>query len=105
MTFDGEPIEMGDILFVPEDADAATDAGSIRGGTYHLEATAGAKRVEIRAIREIPGKLVEDGANPGKKRAAEEEFIPAQFNSESRLTVDVATNGSQTFDFNLESHD
>jgi hypothetical protein len=43
--------------------------------------------VEITASREVPGQFRED--NPGERVAVKEQFIPAKYNSESTLKLEI----------------
>jgi hypothetical protein len=97
VTFDGQAVEEGDILFVPVPLSSAVEGGKIEGGTFKFQATAGKKRVEIRASRPDP-KL----KNPmGKPTPVD--YIPAKFNSESTLSADVEAKGTNEFKFDLKS--
>jgi len=52
VTFDGQPVPDGHIIFAPTEAGLPPDAGKISRGKFELTATAGKKRVEIHASRE-----------------------------------------------------
>lgn len=56
-------------------------------GKYSLEATPGRKRVEVTAMRDVPGKFSE--ANPGEKVPVREQYIPKKFNADSKLEFEV----------------
>jgi len=98
VTFDGQPVESGDILFISTAGDRGPDAAKIAGGKYALQTTAGTKRVEVSASRIRPGGARGAGGEP-----VPEEYIPARYNLESRLTAEVKAEGSNTFDFELHS--
>ena len=57
VTFDGKPVETGEILFRAADGLVATHAGPIAAGGYQVRLPVGAKRVEIIATRPITGGL------------------------------------------------
>jgi hypothetical protein len=95
VTFDGQPLPEGDILFHAAGNDVASDAGKIQNGQFKFRAKAGPKRVEILAAREVPGSM-----NPvmGPLR---ENYIPAQYNTATTLTADVKEKGPNQFDYPL----
>ena len=101
VTFDGKPIPEGDILFLPE-GDGRPDGGRITAGQYDVELTAGPKRVEIRASRENPAKLIDSMLEPGKKVPAREDYIPEKYNAKSELKADIV-DGPGEYDFDLKS--
>ena len=97
VTFDGQPVETGEIIFVPLDKDLGPDAGPITNGTFAFAVKAGKKRVEIRASREVPGKRTSMGP-------VYEDYIPARYNSRSELPpVEVAPAGKNQWEFPLTS--
>lgn len=98
VTLDGQAIPSGDILFVPVAGDRGPDAGTIKDGKYDLLATAGKKRVEISASKIRPGGARGAGGEP-----VPEEYIPARYNTESKLNAEVQAKSANRFDFPLES--
>jgi hypothetical protein len=95
ISFAGQAVPNGQILFVPADRSSGPAAGRIENGIYHLECKPGSKRVEIRASREtrrVPGALAPEF----------EDYIPPEFNRNSALTAEVTINGENHFDFNLQ---
>ena len=98
VTIDGQAVTTGDILFVPAAGDRGPDAGTVKDGKYELLATQGKKRVEISASKIRPGGARGAGGEP-----VPEEYIPARYNIESKLTADVQASDSNRFDFSLES--
>jgi len=98
VTFDGEPVKDGRILFRATDGDQRAFSGPIENGLYKLEARPGKMRGEITASRIVPGKF--DTSNPGEKVPIGEMYIPARYNSKTELTTEVKP-GSNTADFAL----
>lgn len=98
--FDGQPLKTGDILFEPETPGLAPDAGQIANGSYALKAKAGKMKVKITASREIPGKVTKGAM--GEDIVAKEDFIPANYNSQTELSAEVKPSGSNTFNFDLQ---
>ncbi len=99
VSLDGTPIPEGDILFRDAAGNAGSCAAKITNGAYEMDSTLGAKKVEIRAMREVPGKM--DESNPGESVPMQEMYIPKKYNTESELTADVSESGQ--VDFELES--
>jgi hypothetical protein len=99
VTFDGVPVEKGEVSFIPTDGQGGPAGGVIENGAFAFEATPGSKRVEIRASRALPP---ERQTNPDMGLMYED-YIPAQFNRESTLTAEVKTGGEPTYEFNLTS--
>jgi hypothetical protein len=97
VTFDDTPVAEGSIKFVPDDKKLPPEGGIIKDGKYQVMLKPGHYKVEIRAIREIPGKKGPMGTEP-----ATEEYIPAKYNEQTELTADVGK-GSDKIDFPLKS--
>lgn len=97
VSVDGKPIETGDILFVPSDPKQGPTAGKIQAGKFRFEAVAGPHRVEIRALRPIPGAAPMLGEYP------QENYLPARYHAESKLEATVTPEGPNNFDFELDA--
>jgi hypothetical protein len=97
VTFDGVPVEDGHINFIPAQRDTAVEGGPIENGEFEFEATAGPKRVEIRASKMDP-KLKNPRGEP-----VPVDYIPAKYNSQSTLTAEVTADGANQFNFELKS--
>jgi hypothetical protein len=95
VTYNGEPVGEGNILFLDPTGQTAVDGGPIVNGRYSVEVLPGMKRVEIRAARAIPG--TSDAIRGG--RPALEEFVPPGYHRDSKLTVEVTPEGPNVFDF------
>jgi hypothetical protein len=98
VTFQGQPVVSGEIIFTPATEVAASVATRIEGGKYEIRVPEGRKQVRITAYREVPGKF--DTSNPGEQTPMVEMYIPPQYNDKTTLevTVDGSTN---THDFTL----
>lgn len=92
VTFDGQPVDQGEIRFMPADGQGTPYAGPIAGGKFECRVSAGQKRVEINATRE--------SATPAPDGLPNfESYIPAAYNSQSTLTATIPPDsGSLTFD-------
>ena len=95
-TWKGEAIpEYGDIILHPEDNASMPDAGKIVNGRFKVETTPGRKIVQIFWA---PEKPVPVGVMGQKER---EQKIPAEYNHESILKIEVRAGEKNEFDFHL----
>lgn len=96
VTWNGQPLPNGHIVFEPLDAAIAPDAGPIRNGDFSLLASPGAKRVEIHADREIGPPDPVMGVSP------RETYLPEKYaGSNSILRATVEPVGENRFTFAL----
>jgi hypothetical protein len=108
VTFEGKPLPEGEIRFVPiKDTQGPACAGDIRQGIYKITArggiTVGTHRVEIRAMRDIPGSQSLPDI-PGHKSGEKprEQYLPPKYNQQSTFEITVKSGGrAQTRDFSL----
>ena len=101
VTFDGVPIEKGDIIFRPTDGKVGADAGVITAGKFFFRSKPGTKTVQIAAPREVPGTTT-TGLD-GKPTPVYEQYIPARYNEKSTLSAEVQKSGGNDFRFELTS--
>jgi hypothetical protein len=99
VTFDGQPVERGEVSFVPEDRGQSPEGGVIQDGKFSFEAVAGKKTVRIRGSRRLPPQP-DDDPDSGPLY---EDFIPAKYNTDSTLKVEVTSAGPNVFPFELTS--
>jgi hypothetical protein len=95
VSFDGEAVSNGQILFLAIDKSSAPAAGRIEEGAYRIEASAGPKRVQIRAARVV--RQAPEAIGPEYQ-----DYIPGRFNTESTLSAEVKPDNENRFDFQLE---
>jgi hypothetical protein len=98
VTFDGKPVESGEVQFTPEDPHHRTEVGQIKDGKFELRSTPGKMKVEVKASRAIPG--TKDPLNPGP---IIDSYIPARYNTNTELTAEVTSGGPNHFTYHLES--
>ncbi|MCA9246696.1 MAG: hypothetical protein KDA42_06260 [Planctomycetales bacterium] len=99
VTFDGTPVEQGEIIFRAADGASGSWASRIVEGKYRLESTVGKKRVEITARRQVAGRI----ADSGEPAIATEMYVPDCYNRRSELAVEILEDGERKFDFPLVS--
>ena len=113
VTFNGAPIETGSITFTPEDGSSTVASAPIGGGAYWLSEghgpNLGTYKVSISASKpsddviatEEPELDDEESGRPRRPKQKPEEILPAKYNTETELKVEVES-GSNTFDFDLK---
>jgi hypothetical protein len=97
ISLDGVPIASGEVMLVPmESTGGGPVAADIHDGEFALQAPQGPKRVEVRAVRPIPGKNTPMGP-------IQEQYIPARYNAESVLRAEVTRDGPNWIELDLKS--
>ncbi len=94
VTFDGQPIEQGEIIFFT--ADMEPYISPIVDGEFECDLPEGQKRVEITATRELPTPAADGLPNY-------ESYIPAAYNTASILKANIEAQSENTLTFELES--
>jgi hypothetical protein len=107
VTLDGTPLAKGYITFRPQPGTASPSAGAnITDGKFSVARKGGLMpgkfRVEITASR-VTNRMVRSRLT-GKMRPAEEQYIPAKYNSESKLEAEVGASGPHHLEFAVSGH-
>lgn len=98
VTFEGQPLPDGNIIFESADRKAQDRAEKIVNGKYQFTAPLGPKVVRILATRE------EGERDKVMNMVARKQYIPPQYNSTSELKAEVTSDPAKNvFDFNLKS--
>lgn len=95
VTWDGQPLKDGTINLIPLDPTIPAVSAKIVNGAYEVLALPGMKKVEIYASRSV-GEFL-----PHMGMAAQEMYIPEEYNARSTLTADVSATGDNQFSFEL----
>jgi hypothetical protein len=100
--FKGEPVKLGSIQFYRTGAETGVCGGTgIKDGKYEVPKEHGLKPgtylVRISATEKVEGKA-RDEMNPFLSR----ETLPAKYNTQSNLTVEVRAGERGQFDFDLD---
>ena len=99
---DGVPLAEGCITLTWLTGDTRGFSARIERGKYRVDAFPGKARVAITAYRDVPGKM--DSGGPGMPPVPRrEQFIPARYNDETELEIDVPQAGNWSLDFDLSS--
>jgi hypothetical protein len=103
VTLDGQPLDSGEIAFVPS-GDGPAAGGLIHKGKYAIGRSdgpvPGPHRVVITSAKPT-GKKIKDEADPKVLYDERAETLPARYNAQSELTAEVKPGGGNTFDFEL----
>jgi hypothetical protein len=105
VTYDGEPIDVGSISFLPIDGGSQrVSGGYIFDGEYTVPeaqgANAGKHRVEIR-WQKLTGKKIRERSEDLTEQRVE--GLPPKYHKDSILTADVSPTQTR-FDFDLKSN-
>jgi hypothetical protein len=104
VSLDGQPLDDGTIQFAPTDPAGVSSGAVITNGTYSISAEQGLPPgtyiVRISAAEGGPVD-VEPGGDATETFAKER--IPAEYNTDSKHTVEVKAGAENTFDFGIES--
>jgi hypothetical protein len=99
VSVDGAPAKSGSIAFFPTNGKSRTAGAEIVDGQYTAEVALGTSKVEIRVPKVVGERKLYDTPNsPIKQLMAES--LPAKYNDESELTLDVQP-GEHQHDFPL----
>ena len=119
VSFKGQPVNDGMIQFVPDQGNfgGRSAGGTIVNGRYTIDSKGGpppgSYRVEVSSFREIREMTKEEtggamfGRTPGDLGATQdsmkirENVVPAEFNTESKLSVNVPQGRSFEYDIRI----
>lgn len=101
VSYEGEPVAEGKILFMPNDESRPQAIARIIDGEYATASPGGVfvgeYKVQVFGYRGT-GKVQDLGALFGKQEQ-QVQYLPAKFNRETELTVDIS---SETREYNFE---
>jgi hypothetical protein len=97
---DGQPLKDGKITLIGEGGVPPEGPFDIRDGKFEGQVTPGKKKVEIRAYKmgqptKMADKVIE---------ATPENYLPARYNSETKLTAEVSNGGMSPSKFEVKSN-
>ena len=93
VTWQGTPVEDGQINFLPEDRNLHPATAKIVNGRYEAKVPAGRMKVEVHGQKDL-------GYNPAMHQNTKAPYIPSEYNAETTLTLEVKA-GDNTADFHL----
>lgn len=102
VTFDGQPVKDGHILFTPLDGNGQTGGGPLREGKFKAEKVpVGKMKVELHGNKVIgKRKAYDTPTSPWEDDVTE--LLPPKYNFKSELTLEVKR-GSQDVKYDLKS--
>jgi hypothetical protein len=95
VTWEGKPLPTGEIVFFSPEKSIPPHAGRIVNGSFRFMSKPGTARVDIQAAR-LTGKR-----DPIEGFEISELYIPAKYNKDSQLKVEVTPDGTNHFKFDL----
>lgn len=95
VTWLGQPVQQGDIIFQQADGTSIPDAGKIIQGHYKLQVKPGKKSVAIHANRET-GEI-----DPTMRSPVRKPYIPEHYNAKTILRAEIEPGGAQRVNFDL----
>jgi hypothetical protein len=106
ITFQGKPVDYGAIQFTPVDLQHGVNSGGmIENGQYALKLAEGLPPGEYKVMVSAPdrGKVEKVEGPPGDERSLARERIPAKYNLNTTLTLEVPKGrGRHEANFELE---
>lgn len=114
--FAGELLDQGTIEFSPVDPNGVSSGTIIQQGKYEIPAhqgvPAGAYKVRIMSPEDKEEEPEEPSAPPGPEAMAQgprqpppaQERIPAEYNTKTKVLIEVTTKGPQKFDFDIQAN-
>ncbi len=97
VTYNGQPVDRGEIRLISLEAGESTDAGVIIAGRFSFLASGGTRRVEIRGSRPLPAQQQTEP----EMGLMYEDYIPARFNTQSTLSAEIGEDDSHELRFDL----
>jgi hypothetical protein len=109
VSLDGSPLASGHIQFIPQHSGGVSSGALIAQGNYKLDTPRGLPPgkyyVQVFSPQNTP-KVTEAAPQTGGPQGAIRlgiETIPAKYNTETTLSIEVAPSAATTFDFELKS--
>lgn len=101
VTFDGQPLKDGRVLFTPIDGQGQTGGSTIADGKFTAQMPVAKMKVAINANRVIGRKPVYEGDPKSPMMDVVEELIPQRYNVNTELELDVKE-GKQSVKYELK---
>ena len=103
VTLDGKSLEQGQISFLPASAEVGTQVGgAIVAGAYALAQATGPVPGPY-LVRIQGGSAGGDPDDQAKKYVVQPDPVPAHYNTQTTLRVEIKADGPNNFDFELKS--
>jgi hypothetical protein len=103
VTYDGKPLKEGEIHFLDMEKGDPAKLLDIKVGSFSGQVTPGKKKVQIFAYKEAKAEGAAGYKPPPEEGTTKENYIPAQYNTESKLEDVVKAEGGNNFKYDLLS--
>jgi hypothetical protein len=103
VVFDGQPIETGLIVLRPVDGRLGPEAAPIEAGRFVVTGRPGRRRVEIRGTQVVPEAKLSPSTPRMPGVPYRRDYVPAAYNTESTIEVEVKAGSANVFDFDLKT--
>jgi hypothetical protein len=100
VTYAGQAVEKGQIIFLPANGDGPTAAIQVVNGQYRLRLAPGKKRVQIVGYKVVGHHHWVPNAPSTPLVEDLEQYLPDRYNGKSTLMKEITSGG--VYDFNLE---
>ena len=101
VSYDGQPLQKGNISFIPSGDDGPTAAAIIADGKYSVKILPGQKRVAIEGFKVLAQRHYYPNDPKSPLIDIKEQILPARFNTQTELTREI-TRSAKTYDFDLK---
>ena len=98
VTYKGRPIPSGEIRLLPADGKGPTAGGKITDGRYEIRVLPGEKAVEIYQYESVGPTKQRDPAMRGPSYTEIKQTLPAIYNNETTLRLEVTTSAEHNVD-------
>jgi len=107
VTLNGKELPNGLVSLIPTDTAGETAVAVIENGKYVIDREAGPTPGKYKVLvesKQPTGRKVRDADNPKAKVDEVQEAVPAHYNDQSTLEIEIAPGSGQTFDLALEGN-
>lgn len=94
VTWNGQPLEKGIITLFLISGEFGGESGEIIAGRFKFYARPGKNRVQITALKDV-------GYSEAMRQMVVKQFLPAEYNSDSKLEQDIPKEGDEKLEFKL----
>ncbi len=107
VTLDGKPVPQGQIILSDAAGVSSSCGGEIKEGKFLLESTIGKKKVSVSSMQIVLGKKGRYGGIQGDPVSEQnpadvyEEVVPAKYNAQTELLVEITEAGPNEFPLSL----
>jgi len=100
VSFEGKPVAMGSISFVPANGQGPSGGSEVVDGNYKSDAALGPCKVEIRSPKVVGKRKLYDTPDSPVQEVYEE-VLPQKYNEATELTVEIKK-GKNEKDWDLQ---